>query len=446
MADQDFDILSQFTIPPEDTTPVKQTRTNLGVVRNPLLLTYTPPPAPKTQPAPVVQPQAAPQLNLPRKILKYQYRQEQQRQPQDPVSQIRRFTRSGPQPTQPIIMPPTFERPFPETPLLNYDVPPNTGLNLDMLPVFPDPTPIVPNQGTVVNSQMFNIGNLLFKIPKITSTLSSPKTLELLIKFKTQLRSQERPPDISFTTSINILDREINNSSRTVESMKTAYNEAYAEYERAHDTLKQNDIITDDPSKLKTFTNTSDLSTQVKEYNAFILYLTSQKVKIPLNEIPKNIIDILPETVKASIESYNLYIEIPSALRTFDYDVKTLLLSNVPKSKPLTTIKPPAGYSTVGGTSFFKKIPSKIKSRNDNILGDYKITGSSSTINISNNDNQQFVVTQNNNKKVFNDPNEAQRFALMGAFDGDKVNKYRSTLTYESKLKPAFRVIPKAIF
>ena len=370
----------------------------------------------------------------------------QQAAPQQQQQSILR----GPQQTQPVVRPPTFEKAPPETgtaPFEYYNVP-DKNKNLDLLPVFPVPSTTAPNQGYTVISTMFPISNFRTKITKNTVIKEADTVQEIdkvLSKFKFLLTQQQRNPDISFTAAIRLLDQALESSTVKKDKIRL-YNEAYDQYSQAYDSLKQNDIITDDPTKLKNFTNTSDLSTQVKEYNAFILYLTSQKVKIPLNEIPKNIIDILPETVKASIESYNLYIEIPSALRTFDYDVKTLLLSNVPKSKPLTTIKPPTGYSTVGGTSFFKKIPSKIKSRNDNILGDYKITGSSSTINISNNNNQQFVVTQNNNKRVFNDPNEAQRFALLGAFDGDKVNKYRSTLTYESKLKPAFRVIPKAIF
>jgi len=436
MADQEFEaLMSAFEPAPIETTPIRNPPTKPKIIS----LVRNPPPIPPPIPPP------------PPPIRKSEKKPIPARLQQASFPQRKRFTRSGPQPTQPILMPPTFETPFPETgtaPFEYYDVP-AVSKNLDLLPVFTESKITIPNQGSVVNSTMFPISNFRTKINKNT-VIKESNTIdqinEVIAQFRKLLITQERIPDISFKSAINILDKALTDPSFLKKDKINSYNEAYDQYSQAYDTLKQNDIITDDPSKLKNFTNTSELSTQVKEYNAFILYLTSQKVKIPLNEIPKNIIDILPESVKASIESYNLYIEIPSALRTFDYDVKTLLLSNVPKSKPLTTIKPPTGYSTVGGTSFFKKIPSKIKSRNDNILGDYKITGSSSTINISNNNNQQFVVTQNNNKKVFNDPNEAQRFALLGAFDGDKVNKYRSTLTYENKLKPAFRVIPKAIF
>ena len=186
----------------------------------------------------------------------------------------------------------------------------------------------------------------------------------------------------------------------------------------------------------------------INEYNQTVLLRAGSNMPITRDFIPPQISNKLPPDYFINLEAYNNYITFKTSNQLAEqndlkFDVNKLLVATSSFPVPKPPKQAPVGFTEVGVNTFFKKLESTLKTNYSDMMGEYIVPGSDKPCKLFMDKNYNYVVVQGDKRQVFKDPIEARRFCLLGGFDGDKVQKFRSSQFTINKLDKPFRVVPK---
>lgn len=276
---------------------------------------------------------------------------------------------------------------------------------------------------------------------------------EFLQNVSKSLNSDEFQTTIS---EINELKVKINTSGNrttrgflTLPQVKTEFNKIYDNYKLKYELLIQSGNFTNDITKIRPDYGEiqSDADAVLKEYNRYVIGRVNNNLPIPDQAIPRQILSNLPDGYINTLETYNSWIalkqNVPKGKSPFNFDVNKLLITALPQPKPVKEKVIPTGFTELGVNTFFKKLEGQLKNNYSDLMGDYMIDGADKPCKLFMDKNYNYVVVQGDKRQVFKDPIEARKFCLLGGFEADKVQKYRSSSLITNKLNTPFRVIPR---
>lgn len=274
-----------------------------------------------------------------------------------------------------------------------------------------------------------------------------------LIKFKEQLDNQsknlyERPFD-SLVNKINTYANTINvgRGLPTTQTIVSNINLLYTEYSDFYNQLLSDPRYTNDPANLlPDYGEERDENELIKRYNREVLQRLDKEEEIPIDFIPISFREKLPEGYLNTLDAYNSFIQqskIPGFNASFIFDRNKLLLSTLPKPKPVQQREVPTGFTEIGVNTFFKKLEGQLKNNYSDMMGEYIVPGSNKPCKLYMDKNYNYVVVQGDQRQVFKDPIKARTFCLLGGFEADKVQQFRSSKMVSKKLQKPFRVVPR---
>lgn len=304
-------------------------------------------------------------------------------------------------------------------------------------------------------TSLLNKNRLLPPILNKPSTSQSNKQIlkQNLIKFKEQLDNQsknlyERPFD-SLVNKINTYANTINvgRGLPTTQTINSNINKLYNEYDNLYNQLLTDPRYTNDPANLlPDYGEERDENELIKRFNREILQRLDQQKEIPIDFIPISFREKLPEGYLNTLDAYNSFIQLinaPGSMGDFAFDKNKLLLSTLPKPKPVQQREVPSGFTEIGVNTFFKKLEGQLKNNYSDMMGEYIVPGSNKPCKLYMDKNYNYVVVQGDQRQVFKDPIKARTFCLLGGFEADKVQKFRSSKMVSKKLQKPFRVVPR---
>lgn len=237
------------------------------------------------------------------------------------------------------------------------------------------------------------------------------------------------------------------NTKLTLEEIGIRTNAIYKDYFDLYDYLISSKNYTINPKDVRPEYLGNEIEI-INEYNQTVLLRAGSNMPITRDFIPPQISNKLPPDYYINLEAYNNYIVLKTSNQLakqndLNFDVNKLLVATSLFPVPKPPKQAPTGFTEIGVNTFFKKLESTLKTNYSDMMGEYIIPGSDKPCKLFMDKNYNYVVVQGDKRQVFKDPIEARRFCLLGGFDADKVQKFRSSQFTINKLDKPFRIIPK---